>query len=370
MSEELDALVNLDDFERLAPARLPAGVRGYYEGGAEDEWTLAANRRAWSDWPLQPRVLRDIAARSTATAVLGQRLGWPLLIAPTACHALAHPEAELATARAAAATGTPLVLSTLSNRPMEEVAREARAGCWFQLYVYRDRGVTRELVRRAQAAGCSAIVLTVDTPIPGRRERDRRTAFTLPDGLPFANLSAAGQAFATAGHGTGEGSLVGYLERMFDASLGWRDLEWLIAESALPVLVKGVMRPDDAVHAQRIGARGVIVSNHGGRQLDGAAPTAQVLPGIADALGARETSRFALLVDGGIRRGVDIVRALALGADAVLLGRPVLWGLTLGGEAGVRRVLELLREEFSVAMALSGCKWVAEISRELLAPRR
>ena len=368
MAAELDDLINLDDFERTAPPRLPAGVRAYFEGGAEDEWTLQENRRAWSEWALHPRVLRDIAERSTATSVLGERLEWPVLIAPTACHQLAHPDGELATARAAAVTGTPLVLSTLSNRPMEEVARAARAGCWFQLYVYRDRGVTRELVRRAQAAGCTAIVLTVDTPIAGRRERDLRAAFSLPADMPLANLAAAGAPYSRPG-GV-DGGVVGYLNRMFDPSLTWRDLEWLVAESGLPVLVKGVLRPDDALLAQRVGARGVIVSNHGGRQLDGAVPTARVLPAVADALAPRDASRFALLVDGGIRRGVDVLRALALGADAAMIGRPVLWGLTVGGEAGVRRVLELLRHELSVAMALAGCKWVAEVSRELVAPRR
>ena len=368
MSVDLSELVNLDDVERAALPRLPAGPRGYYVGGAEDEQTLRANRSAWSDWSVHFRVLRDVANCDPATQLLGQRLEWPVMLAPTAYHRMAHDDGEVATARGAAATGTAMILSTLSNCPMEDVARAATSGLWFQLYVYRDRGVTRELIRRAQAAGCRAIAVTVDAPIAGRRERDFRNQFTFPSHLPMSNLSGAGSDYSQPR--TTDGGFMGYLNRMFDPSLTWRDLEWLVAESPLPVLVKGVVRPDDAVLAQRHGARGVIVSNHGGRQLDGSPATARVLPAISQALAAatagRDPARMALLVDGGIRRGVDVLRALALGADAVLIGRPVLWGLTVGGEAGVRRVLELLRHEFTVAMALAGCRSVDEISRDLL----
>ncbi len=369
MTAELNELVNLDDFERAALPRLPAGPRGYYVGGAEDEQTLRANRSAWSDWSVHYRVLRDVAEVEPATQVLGQRLDWPVMLAPTAYHRMAHDEGEVATARGAAATGTAMVLSTLSNCPMEDVARAATPGLWFQLYVYRDRGVTRELIRRAQAAGCRAIAVTVDAPIAGRRERDFRNQFAFPSHLPMSNLSGAGSDYSQPRET--DGGFMGYLNRMFDPALTWRDLEWLVAESPLPVLVKGVVRPDDAVLAQRHGARGVIVSNHGGRQLDGSPATARVLPAIAQALaeagGGRDPTKTALLVDGGIRRGVDVLRALALGADAVLIGRPVLWGLTVGGDAGVRRVLELLRHEFAVSMALAGCRNLAEISRDLVA---
>lgn len=368
MSTDLSELVNLDDFERAALPRLPAGPRGYYAGGAEDEQTLRANRSAWSDWSVHFRVLRDVANCEPATQLLGQRLEWPVMLAPTAYHRMAHDDGEVATARGAAAAGTAMVLSTLSNCPMEDVARAATPGLWFQLYVYRDRGVTRELIRRAQAAGCRAIAVTVDAPIAGRRERDFRNQFTFPSHLPMSNLSGAGSDYSQPRET--DGGFMGYLNRMFDPSLTWRDLEWLVAESPLPVLVKGVVRPDDALLAQRHGARGVIVSNHGGRQLDGSPATAHVLPAIARALaeagGGRDPENMALLVDGGIRRGVDVLRALALGADAALIGRPVLWGLTLAGEAGVARMLELLRHEFMVAMALAGCRNVAEISRDLL----
>ncbi len=360
----MDELINLDDFERAALPRLAAGPRGYYAGGAEDEQTLAANRRAWSRWLVHYRVMRDVAERSPRTELLGQTLDWPVLLAPTAYHRMAHDDGELATARAAAATGTTMVLSTLANCPIEEVSRAASAGLWFQLYVYRDRGVTLELVRRAEAAGCRAIALTVDAPIAGRRERDIRSGFSYPAHLPISNLSAAGGEYSQPR--AADGGFMGYLNRMFDPALTWRDLEWLAAQTRLPVLVKGVVRPDDACEALRSGARGVIVSNHGGRQLDGAPATADVLPTIAAALRAYRDGTAALLVDGGIRRGVDVLRALALGARAVLIGRPVLWGLAVGGEHGVRRVLELLRHEFSVAMALAGCASVADISAELV----
>jgi 4-hydroxymandelate oxidase len=362
-------LINLDDFERSALARLPAGVRGYFAGGAEDEQTLAANRRAWSEWQVHYRVLRDVGERSLATQLLGRPLDWPVLIAPTACHGLAHAEGELATARAAGATGTTLVLSTLANHGVAAIAPAASAGLWFQLYVYRDRGVTRELIARARAAGCGALVLTVDLPVAGRRERDIRNQFAFPVQLPLGNL--AGLASLSAAPPAGAG-FIGYIDGLFDPTLTWRDLEWLVAEAGMPVLVKGIVRADDALLAVQHGASGVIVSNHGGRQLDGAPPTAQVLPRIAAALAAARVSaagaapRPALLVDGGIRRGVDVLRALALGADAVLLGRPVLWGLAVGGEHGVRRVLALLRHELSVAMALAGCRSVAEIGTDLV----
>lgn len=365
----MNELVNLDDFERCALSRLPAGVRDYFEGGAEDEQTLIANRRAWSDWQVHYRVLRDVGERSLATQLLGQPLVWPVLIGPTACHALAHADGELATARAAGATGTTMVLSTLANHGVAAVAPAASAGLWFQLYVYRDREITRELIARARAAGCRALVLTVDLPVAGRRERDIRNQFAFPVQLPLGNLAELANLSVAPPAGAG---FIGYMDGLFDPTLTWRDLEWLVAEAGMPVLVKGIVRADDALLAVQHGASGVIVSNHGGRQLDGAPATARVLAQIAAALrGARATAagappRPAVLVDGGIRRGVDVLRALALGADAVLLGRPVLWGLAVGGEHGVRRVLDLLRHELSVAMALAGCRSVAEIPADLV----
>ncbi len=357
----MNDLINLFDFEAAALALLPAGTRDYYRGGAADELTLRANRDAWDRWQIHYRVLRDVAERDLRTEVLGEQMDWPVLIAPTAYQAMANEAGECATARAAAAFGLPMVLSTLSNRPMEDVAAAATRGLWFQLYVYRDRGVTRELIGRAQAAGCRAIVLTVDAPVGGARERDVRNGFSYPKDLPMSNLTGAGAQFSNPD--LGEGGFVGYLNRMFDPSLTLRDLEWIAAETPLPVFVKGVVRADDARVMARHGARGIVVSNHGGRQLDTAPATADVLESIVQAVGPQ----VPVLVDGGIRRGTDIVKALALGARAVLVGRPLIWGLTVGGEAGARRVLELLRHEFDIAMALSGCNRIGEVDRSLLA---
>lgn len=353
-------LVNLDDFEAAALARLPAGARDYYVGGANDEHTLRWNRSAWSHWELHYRVLRDVSVRSHATSVLGLPIDWPVMLAPTAYHAMAHPDGECASARAAAASGTAMTLSTLSNTAMEDVARDAKRGLWFQLYVYRDRGITRELIARAEQAGCRALAVTVDAPVGGRRERDLRSSFAYPSHLPMSNLLPAGDRYAAPD--LSDGGFTGYSNRMFDPSLSFKDLEWIASQTRLPILVKGVVRPDDAVTAAKHGAAGVIVSNHGGRQLDTSPGTADVLAPIVDALAGRAV----VLVDGGVRRGTDVLKALALGAQAVLIGRPVLWGLTVGGEAGVRRVLELLRAEFDVAMALAGCASVSEVDRSLV----
>ncbi len=356
----MNDLINLFDIERAALARLPAGPRDYYAGGAGDEVTLRNNRAAWDAVPIHYRVLRDVAKRDAATSVLGLPIDWPVMIAPTAYHQMAHVDGELATARAAAASGTAMVLSTLSNYSMEQVAREARRGWWFQLYVYRDRGITRDLIERAIAAGCHAIAVTVDAPVGARRERDIRNAFSYPADLPMSNLLPAGETYAKPD--LSHGGFIGYVNAMFDPSLSWRDLDWLCDVSRVPVLVKGVVRPDDAVTALEHGAKGVIVSNHGGRQLDTAPASAVVLPHIASAVGNRGT----VLVDGGVRRGIDVLKAIALGARAVLIGRPVVWGLAVGGEAGVRHMLGLLRAEFDNAMALTGCRSIAEITLDLV----
>ena len=356
----MDDLINLFDFEKAALERMPAGARDYYRGGAHDELTLRDNRAAFERWQIHYRVLRDVEKRDLSTSLFGQRVEFPVLVAPTACHQLAHPEGELSTARAASAVGTAMVLSTLSNYAMEEVAREARSGLWFQLYVYRDRGVTRELVARAAACGCRAIALTVDAPVGGVRERDLRNAFAFPSDMPMRNVMPAGPE--PPAPDVPPVSFQQYVNSMFDPSLGWSDLEWLCAQTALPVLVKGIVRPDDAVRAAEHGAQGIVVSNHGGRQLDTAPAAIDVLEPIVQAVGERLT----VLADGGVRRGTDVLKALALGARAVLLGRPVLWGLAVAGEAGARRVLELLRNELDVAMALSGCRTVGEIDRDLV----
>jgi 4-hydroxymandelate oxidase len=352
--------INLRELEEIARGRLSALAYDYYASGANDEHTLRENVAAWSRVPLHYRVLVDVAARDTATTVLGTRVAMPVLVAPTAFHRLACPEGELATARAASRAGTIMTLSSLSNTRVEDVCAAATGPVWFQLYVYRDRGATAALVARAEAAGARALVLTVDAPLLGRRERDVRNRFHLPPGLRVENMSAAGHGDVELQ--SAESGLAAYVATKLDPSLGWKDVAWLRSITRLPVVVKGLVRPDDALRAAEQGAAAVVVSNHGGRQLDGAPATASVLPAVVDAV----QGRLEVLVDGGLRRGVDVLRALALGARAVLLGRPVLWGLAAAGEEGALGVLETMREELDHAMALAGCASVADVTRSLV----
>ena len=350
----MEDIVNLDALEPLARGKLDPAAYDYYAGGAGDEVTLAQNRSAWRDITLRHRALVDVSTRDLSTTVLGQRIAFPALVAPTAFQKLAHPDGECATARGAA--GTIMILSTLSTMLVEDVTAAARGPVWFQLYVLRDRGLTRELVERAQRAGCKALVLTVDAPLLGRRERDVKRSFALPPGITIANLA---QALPRTAHDSG---LAVWFASQLDPSLTWKDLEWLRSITDLPIVVKGIVRGDDAALAVEHGASAVVVSNHGGRQLDGAPATARALPEVV----AGVAGRAEVLVDGGIRRGVDVVRALALGARAVLLGRPILWALAAGGEAGVARALSLFAGEIDLAMALCGCADVSAVTRDLL----
>lgn len=344
------------DYEALAAERLDAGPHGYFAGGAGDERTLRANVEAWGGHRLLPRVLVDVHAVSTATTVLGTPVSMPVLVAPVALQKMAHPDGEAGMARAAAAAGTIMTLSTIAtSRPAEVAAGAPAAPRWFQVYVLSDRGVTRALVEEAEACGFTALVLTVDAPRAGRRERDLRTGFSVPPGIDMPAVTAAtgGSAGVTP---------AGFFSLM-DTTLTWADLEAFIEDSPLPVLLKGVHHPDDARRAVERGAAGVVVSNHGGRQLDNVPATADLLGPVVDAVdGAAE-----VLVDGGIRRGTDVCAALALGARAVLVGRPALWGLTAAGEAGALRVLQLLRDELELAMTLLGCPDVASVTADRLA---
>lgn len=352
--------INLFEYEALAKDRLSPLAWDYFSSGAMDEVTLRDNREAFERIAIRYHVLAGTSERDLSTQVLGQRLDLPLLIAPTAFARLAHPEGECAVARAAAGEGVTQVLSTLSTTSLEDVAKAAPDGNrWFQLYVFKDRGLTADLVRRAEAAGYGAIVMTVDAPLLGKRERDARNRFALPEGLTAANLTA--QLARIGSDGTDSG-LFQFFAQVLDPGLTWDDLEWLASLTTLPVLVKGVVRGDDAERAIERGCAGVIVSNHGGRQLDTAISSIDALPEVAEAV----DGRGAVLVDGGVRRGTDIVKALALGASAVLIGRPVLWGLAAGGEDGVRRVLRILRAEFDLAMALCGASNVEELWPDLL----
>lgn len=355
-------LLNLADVEAAARERLPREVVEYFAGGAEDEVTLRANREVFETIFLRPRVLVDVTERDLSTSLLGAAATMPVLIAPTGFQALAHPEGELGMARAAAEAGVPMIVSTFSTRSLEAVREAAPGARWFQLYVHRDRGLTEDLVRRAEASGYTALVLTVDVPVLGRRERDARNAFSLPPEFRLGNFAIPETG---AGQGSsGESGLAAFHQGLREPSLSWQDLDWLRHLSDLPILLKGVLRGDDAARAMDQGMAGVIVSNHGGRQLDGAVPAIRALPEIVAAMGERGD----VYVDGGIRRGTDILKALALGARAVLIGRAVVWGLALDGAAGAARVLEMLRAELDTAMALCGATHLDEITRDLVFP--
>ncbi|HEU4536030.1 MAG TPA: alpha-hydroxy acid oxidase [Polyangiaceae bacterium] len=360
----MDAL-NLRELEALAAARLDPAHYDYYRGGAGDEQTLRENEAAWSRLRLRPRALVDVARVELATTLLGAPASMPVVVAPLAYQRLADPEGEPATARAAAAAGVPMAVSTLATTSLEDVAAAAPgAPRWFQLYMFRDRGVSASLCARAEAAGYGALVLTVDTPRLGRRERDVRNGFGLPAHLRNANFA---DAIARSSAATPRGSGLARLsETHFDDALTWDALAWLRAQTRLPLVLKGIVRADDARLAAEHGVAGVVVSNHGGRQLDGAVATAEALPEVVEAV----DGRCEVYVDGGVRRGVDVLRALALGARGVLVGRPVLWGLAAAGEAGVRRVLELLRGELELALALAGAPHAARVDPTIVAPPR
>lgn len=353
--------INLFEYQTLASQQLSPMARDYYASGSWDEITLRDNRAAFERYKLRPRMLVDVSQRDLSTTILGQSLPLPILIAPMAFQCLAHPEGEIATAKAAAKLGSVMVLSTLATTSMEDVASvRSQTPQWFQLYVHRDRGLTRALVERAHAAGFQALCLTVDAPVLGKREKDTHNQFVLPSDMELANFSRL--AHLEIPYQPGESGLFAYFLEQLNPALTWSDLEWLQSLSPLPLVVKGILRGDDAIRAVEHGAKAVMVSNHGGRQLDGAIASIDALSEVVAAVG----DQVDVLVDGGIRRGTDVLKALALGAKAVLLGRPVLWGLTLAGEAGVKHVLELLRDELDLAMALSGCAKLQDIDSSLV----
>lgn len=353
---DLADLLTVKDFQRAARRVLTKSAYDYYRSGADGERTLRENVRAFERLTFHPRVLVDVADRDLSIELLGARLASPIAAAPTAYHKLATPDGEAATARACAESGTLMVVSTLGTMTLEDVAAAAPGPKWFQLYVHKDRGFTRSLVERAKAAGYKALALTVDTPILGRRLRDLRNGFALPEGLTMANLPQEPNPEGRAS------ALQSYVAARHDAGLTWADVGWLRSESGMPVVLKGVMRADDADRAISEGAAGIWVSNHGARQLDGVAATIDVLPEIAE----KVAGRVPVLLDGGVRWGTDVLKALALGANAVMLGRPVLWGLAAGGQAGATRLLGLLRDELSMAMALAGCRAVTRLPADLV----
>jgi 4-hydroxymandelate oxidase len=347
----VEAALSVADYERLAEERLGPGPWAYLAGGSGDEWTLRENREAFARWTFRPRVLRDVSEISTATTVLGTTIALPVVVAPVAYQQLYHPDGECATARGAAAVGTGVAVSTFTTRSHEEIAAAAPGLMqWCQLYVFRDREVTREHLAGAAAAGCSAVVLTVDTPRLAQRERDLRAGFEIPSDLPlpYARAAIGAETQNPAEHFA-----------LLDASVSWRDLEWIASEGRLPVVLKGVVTAEDAELAVEHGAAAIVVSNHGGRQLDGGPATLDALPDVVEAA----AGRVEVYVDGGIRRGSDVAKALALGAHAVLAGRAPVFGLAAAGEDGVRHVLELLRDELALALCLLGCTSPEEVTR-------
>jgi 4-hydroxymandelate oxidase len=366
-----ELFLNVADYARAARGKLADGVRDYFEGGAIDEITLRENTAGWERLKLYYHVLAGVGERELGTTVLGQNISMPIVVAPTAFHKLACEDGEVATARAAKTAGTLFILSSLSNTAMEKVfadppspnsgATGSRSPRWFQLYIYKDREITRDLVQRAAAAGAEAIVLTVDAPGLGTRERDARNSFRLPHGLSVENLAPLGKGEMPKVPGSG---LAAYVRENFKSDLGFGDLDWLCSATRLPVVVKGVCRGDDARRAAEHGAKALVVSNHGGRQLDTAPATCEVLPHVVEAAG----DLCEVYVDGGIRRGSDVLKAIALGARAVLVGRPILWGLTVAGEQGAADVLEILRRELDEAMLLCGTTSLRDINPSLLRP--
>ncbi len=350
--------MNLFDFEARAKEALPRQIWDFIEAGAFDEVTTRRNRAALDAIALRPRFLVDVQSRDVSTTVLGQAVSLPVMISPAGGHKVAHPDGELATARAAGAAGTIMVLSTSSNHSMEEVAQAAKGPLWFQLY-HRGYDLTEMLVHRAEEAGYSAICLTVDTPVPGPKERDVRNRYVRPRGLELANFVGE-EAMLGLVSGTDEAS---NWDPHYVSPMTWSGLGWLRSLSSLPLVIKGIRTAEDARLCAENGVDGILVSNHGGRQVDGTMSSIETLPEIVEAV----QGRVEVYLDSGIRRGADVLRALALGARAVLIGRPLFWGLAVDGEAGVRMVLELLRQELDRAMAYCGVTDLDGINRSLVA---
>ncbi len=355
--------VNLREYEQRAAEVLAPMVDAYYAGGANDEVTLAEAPRAWERLRLVPRMLVDVSALDLATTILGTRVAMPVMTAPCALNRMAHADGESGVARAAQAVGIIQVLSTMASESLEAVAAASPGPKWFQLYCYKERELTLDLVRRADDAGYAALCLTVDVPYLGRREREVRAGFHAPPGIEIANLVRYGGAGGGLSAGAGASGLASYVAARWDPALAWDSIAWLRSVTSMPIVLKGILAAADAARAVEHGAHGVIVSTHGGRQLDTVISSADALCPIVDAVAGRAE----VYVDGGIRRGTDVLKALAMGARAVLIGRPYLWGLAVGGEAGAQRVLELLRDELALSMALAGRPTVASIGRDLLA---
>jgi 4-hydroxymandelate oxidase len=359
---DASAPVSLFDYEPLAKAKMSHGAWEYVNGGAADEITVRWNREAFDRIRLKPHVLVDVRKLGTGVTLFGQEMPFPILLAPTASHRLVHPEGEIATAKGAGAAGATLVVSTLSNTSVEEIAAAAKAPLWAQLYVQPDRGFTRTYVERVQAAGYRALCVTVDTPLSGARNREQRAHITLPADVEYPNLRGlrAGASEELRAHAERRESSI--FSSLLSADLTWKDIAWLKSFAKAPVLLKGILNPDDAERAVKEGVDGIIVSNHGGRNLDTVPATADALPQVVE----RVAGRIPILMDGGVRRGTDVVKALALGATAVQIGRPYLYGLAASGAEGVARVARILQTELEMALALCGRPQLRDVDRSVL----
>ena len=340
---ELDQALSLPDFEELAQKHVSHGAWARVQGGAADEITVRWNREAYEHIRLRPRVLVDVSKLDTRVTLFGQEMPFPILLSPTGAQGFVYPRGELEVARGAGAAKTTLVISSSASFPVEDVAKAATGPIWFQLYVQKDRAFTRDLVQRAEAAGCRALCVTVDSPSHGARNREYRAAQELPE-RPLPNLKG---------------------KDYLDPTLTWKDIDWLRSFAKTPVLLKGILNPDDAAIAVKAGVSGIIVSNHGGRNLDTLPATIDALPLVVESV----ARRVPVIVDGGIRRGTDVLKALALGAVAVGIGRPYLYGLGVGGAEGVTRVVQILRKEFEIAMMLAGRPTLASIDRSVIWPK-
>ncbi|KAM3204121.1 glycolate oxidase isoform X1 [Capsicum annuum] len=379
-------ITNVMEYEAIAKQKLPKMVYDYYASGAEDQWTLAENRNAFSRILFRPRILIDVSNIDISTTVLGYKISMPIMVAPTAMQKMAHPDGEYATARAAAAADTIMTLSSWGTSSVEEVASTGPGVRFFQLYVYKDRNIVIQLVRRAERAGFKAIALTVDTPRLGRREADIKNRFNLPPNLSLKNFEGLDIGKLNKAEDSG---LASYVAGQVDRSLSWKDVQWLKTITSLPILVKGVLTAEDGKQrtiflsiegpgqrynfvyrntfyfgtaariAVQAGAAGIIVSNHGARQLDYVPATIMALEEVVKAA----QGRIPVFLDGGVRRGTDVFKALALGAAGVFIGRPVIWSLAADGENGIKKVLQMMRDEFELTMALSGCRSLKEITR-------
>jgi len=350
--------VRLDDFEPGARAILPQGIYDYIAGGSEDEAALRGNREAFARYRFRFKILATADRPDLGSDVFGQHARMPVHLAPTAIQRMAHKDGEVAAYRAATDAGIAYCLSTLSSVSIEDVAAAATGTRWFQLYMHPERTVSASFVERAADAGSPAIVLTVDLTQTGRRERDIRNAFSLPEGVRYANLDGSRSEPTAAG----QDPFAQNVNAQTNRALGWSDLEWLIGKTSLPVIVKGLVRADDARHAVEAGARGLVVSNHGGRQLDYAIASLDALPEVVQAVGGT----VPVLMDGGVRRGTDVLKALCLGAAGVLIGRPYLYALAVGGSEGIGTMLAMLRDEIELSMSLLGARRLSDLSQDFL----